>query len=507
MSAPARNRGRHTAFHTGLALALLFAAALAIPAAAPAPSGISSDPALKKTIEERGRRFAQAVDSADAGFRTRIVREIYAPPALQAGGEARLLGLLDRLHETLGRLAFHHAEVVEIGAEGARLVALHVFAKSAKDGRWRDLQFRLEPGPPYRLASLIFVAEVAEPAYLPNGAITEPATRAWLDRYVDKLVAEEDLAGALVIAAGDRVLVERYFGHADSAQRRPIGPRTRFNLASGGKMFTALAVARLVEQGRLRFGDTLARVLPAVADRDFARGVTIAHLLSHTSGIGEFWTDEYERHWHEIRTLQGFLPFVLKAGTRFAPGERCEYSNSNYILAGLVLEAVTGKRYEEVLAEQILNPIEMRSSGLFPFDDADTLQAERLTRGPTGWRRASHGYRGSSAGGCLSTTGDMLRFGRALAAGRIVSDSMRAAMTTPRTEGIPGDGTSYGYGFILESGGGTRSYGHGGIARGVNFEFRYFPAGDILLLAFSNQDNGAYDDLRRNATKLITGER
>ena len=489
-----------------LGLAFLLASSPRATRAAPVPAGHAADPVLRRTVEERGRSFARAVDSVDAGFRTRVVREIYAPHALEGGGEGRILGLLDRLHADLGRLAFHHAEMIEIGEGEGRLASLHVFVQSGKDGRWRDLQFRLEPAPPHRLSALHFIADVAEPVYLPNGAITNAGTRAWLDRYVDKLVAEEDLAGALVIAAGEKVLFERTFGHADSAGRRPIGPRTRFNLGSGGKMFTALLVARLVEQGRLRFGDTLARVLPAVARQDFAHRVTIAHLLSHTSGIGEYWTTEYERHWAEIRTLGQMLPFVLKAGTRFTPGERFEYSNSNYVLAGLVLEAVTGKSYDDVLAGQITKPLGMADTGLFPFD-ADTLQAERLTRGAAGWRRAPHGFRGSSAGGCVSTTGDMLRFARALAGGRIVSDSMRAMMTTSHTAGLPGDGTSYGYGFILERGGGARSYGHGGIARGVNFEFRYFPDSDIVLLAFSNQDNGAYDDLRRNATKLITGER
>jgi len=165
--------------------------------------------------------------------------------------------------------------------------------------------------------------------------------------------------------------------------------------------------------------------------------------------------------------------------------------------------------YDEVLTRRLFAPLGMRDTGLFRFDDRDSLQASSLTGKPLAWRVADHGVRGSSAGGCLSTLADMLRFARGLVGGRVVSDSMLAEMTTSRTEGLPGpQRLPYGYGFELETGGdAVRSFGHGGIAQGVNFTFRYFPGSDCTLLVFSNQDNGAFDDLRRNATKLITGER
>lgn len=149
----------------------------------------------------------------------------------------------------------------------------------------------------------------------------------------------------------------------------------------------------------------------------------------------------------------------------------------------------------------------MRDTGLFPFDDRDPSQAQRLARDEKrAWRTAAHGYRGSSAGGGLSTSADMLRFARGLVGHRIVSARMLDDMTTSKTSGLPGSPMAYGYGFILTQRP-VRSFGHGGIASGVNFEFRYFPESDITVIAFSNQDNGAYDDLRRNTIKLITGER
>jgi CubicO group peptidase (beta-lactamase class C family) len=472
------------------------------------PGTLENDPELRKAVEAQGRQFVEAINSGDVALRTRTMRAIFAPPALENDGERKLLGLLDRLGTHLGTLEFHHAEAIAHGDDRSRRFSLHAYARSGKDGRWRDLQFFLEPTPPHRITSFVFLADVAEPVYLPNGEVTSAATLEWLGGYVDKLVADEDLAGGLLIAQGDRVIFERCFGFADSARTRRVTAGTRFNLGSGGKMFTALVLARLVEEGRVSFGDRLDRHLPTLAKRRFAPGVTLAHVLTHTSGIGEYWTAEYERQWHAVRTLDDALPFVFEAGTVSAPGERFGYSNSNYLLAGLVVEAVTGKAYDDVLDERLFRPLGMRSTGLLPFDDADTTQAQRLTRGATGWQTASHGYRGSSAGGALSTGADMLRFARGLVEGRIVSPAMLADMTTSKTAGLPDDPTAYGYGFILErTRDGRASFGHGGIAQGVNFELRHFPDSDITLIAWCNQDNGAYDDLRRNAVRLITGER
>jgi CubicO group peptidase (beta-lactamase class C family) len=472
-------------------------------------TGLRDDPALRRSVEAQGRRFVEAVNSNDVALRTRALREIFASASLAGDGEQKLLRLLERLRDDLDTLAFHHAEAISTGEGDDRRVSLHVYARSARDGQWHDLQFRLDPAPPHRIQSLAFLASVAEPVYLPNGGVTSASTLQWLNGYVDKLAADNDLSGAILIAAGDHVIFQRGFGFADASRRHPIGPATRFDLASGGKMFTALAIAQLVQEGRMHFGDTLATLLPELADREFAHTVTLANLLTHTSGLGEYWDDAFEKHWHDIRTLRQYLPFVLAAGTHFKPGERFEYCNSNYILAGLVLEAATGLSYDQMIAKRIFEPLGMRDTGLFPFDDGDSLIAAPLTGEPRHWRVADHGYRGSSAGGCLSTCADMLRFARGLVRGRIVSDSMLTVMTTSKTEGLEGrNRLSYGYGFETErSAGGARSFGHGGIARGVNFAFRYFPDSDVTLLVFSNQDNGAYDDLRRNAIKLITGER
>lgn len=503
MTEPSRTAARPRA-RAGVIALVITCLALPLPAARALDK---DDPAFVRARDEQGRRFVEAFNADDPAARSQALRAVYAPESLADGGEAKLAARLDALRGDFGGLDFHHAEA-SVGGQGANLrLALHVFAKSAKTGGWHDFQFMLDPAPPHGIRQLLFIANVSEPVYLPNGEITSPDTQAWLDGYVEKLARGDDLAGTLLIAQGDRVLFRRAFGFADAARTRPMKDDTRISLASGGKMFTALAIASLVEEGRLRYDDPLAKVLPAVADRDFAARTTIAHLLSHTSGVGEYWNDNYRKHAHELDRVADFLPFVLDAGVLFEPGSRFRYSNSNYILLGMVLEAVTGKTYDDVLAERVFRPAGMTETGLFRFDASDPAQAERLARDGKGWKAEPSGGRGSSAGGAMSTTADMLRFARALVAGRIVSKETLAVMVASKTAGIPDAQMAYGYGFEPQDAPGAPSFGHGGITTGVNFEFRYFPRQDITLIAFSNQDNGAYDDLRKNATRLITGER
>lgn len=462
----------------------------------------------QREAEAIGRTFVDAVNTSDPAVRVAAVRAMYTEETVRTRGEAELLAGFDRYARDWAPLELHHAEAVAMQIGDATRHSLHVFAKSARDGRWHDFQFVLDPRPPARIDRLVFIAEVAEPVYLPNGAITDASTRAWLEGYIDRLVADDDLSGALLIAVGGEPVFERYFGFADAAGSVPCTPATRFNLGSGNKMFTALAVAQFVAEGKLGYETTLDRFLPDHLDPEWKRTANIGHLLSHTSGAGEYWTPGTTEELRRVNTLRDFLPLIERAGIDFAPGKGCRYSNSNFILAGLVIEAATGRDFHDVIRERIYTPCGMEESDTYWMDGSVPNLAEPLTGKPGAWRPAGHGRRGSSAGGGFSTPRDILRFGRALVEGRIVELPILAEMTRSHTAHLPEANLDYGYGFILEShSAGVRSFGHGGIAPGINFEYRYFPADDVTLIAFCDQDNGAYDSLRQTATKLITGER
>ncbi len=462
--------------------------------------------AERKQIEKYGDGFVVAINADTAEARTKAVMEVYSQDALKSVGEERLTERIARLRKDYGILEYYHSDLVESRINEKVSYLLHVYAKKKAAKNWHDFQFRLEPTPPHKIKELVFIAEVSEPISLPNGAIDDRTTQDWLNKYIDKLIGDNDLSGSVLIAKGDQPFFERTYGFADAKRTAKITENTRFNLGSGNKMFTAIAIAQLVEQGKLSYSDPISKYFPDFPDAAFAKKATVHHLLSHTSGVKEYWTAEYEKSWSKIDDVKKMLPWVYKVGTEFEPGKQYRYSNSNFILAGLIVEQVSGTDYYSYVRKHITDPLGLTLTDFYLRDGSVPDLAQPLTRGAKGWKIADQGTRGTSAGGGYSTSRDILKYSRGLVQHKLIAKETLALLTTSKTRELKAD-TDYGYGFILSNEGIVRSFGHGGTAKGVNFEFRYFPEADLTLVAFCNQDNGAYDDLRRNIVKLITGVR
>ncbi len=463
-------------------------------------------PSDRQRIENYGALFIRAINAGNPEAYTKAVPEVFAQVFIQSASEARLAGLLARLRENYGEMEYHHSELIEVTFGEKTRRVLHVFAKAKGAKTWKDIQLRIEENPPHKIQELAFIADVAEPISLPNGAITDRRTLDWLNGYVDKLIADNDLAGSVLIAQGDKIIYERAFGFADARRATKISEATRFSMASGSKMFTALAIAQLAEKGKLSYSDPVSKYFSDFPDAAFAKKATIHHLLSHTSGVKEYWTEEYMKNWKQITDVKQMLPWVYKVGTAFEPGTKFEYSNSNFILAGLIVEKASGMDFYSYVRKHITGPLGMTMTDFYLRDGSVANLAEFLKRGANGWEVADHGARGTSAGGCYSTPREMLKFARSLIGGKLVAKDTLSTLTTTKTRAVNAD-MDYGYGFEIGNEGNVKSFGHGGIASGINFAFRYFPAEDLTVVMFNNQDNGAYDDLRKNIVKLITGVR
>jgi CubicO group peptidase (beta-lactamase class C family) len=461
------------------------------------------------TPDRLGSRFVEGINTADAALREAISKEVYAPATLEKIGIQRIVAHFQKLREIYAPLEYHHSERLEFAKPGGTTYVLHVYARKQGEVMWSDFQFYLEPTPPHRVDKLAFIAEVAEPIALPNGSIEQRETLDWLRGYVEKLERENDLSGSILIAKGDKVLFEKHWGFAGLENARKISAETLFGLASGSKMFTATAILQLVEQGKLKLTDKLTDYFPDFPNRAWAEQVTLKHLLSHTSGIAEYWTAENEpamlrfEHWHE------YLPLIYKEGFRFEPGTESYYSNSNFMLLGAIVEQASGQDYYQYIGAHILKKAGMARSGFFDHGNGDLPLALPYARQEGGgWKnnRTKQFKKGSPAGGCYSNAFDMLLFCKALKNNKLINPESLKLMTTDWTTGVK-DAQPYGLGLILERHAQEPTYGHGGTAGGVNFEFRYFPLMDIALIIFNNQNNGAYDDLKRNSLKLISGAR
>jgi CubicO group peptidase (beta-lactamase class C family) len=260
---------------------------------------------------------------------------------------------------------------------------------------------------------------------------------------------------------------------------------TAFNLASMGKMFTGVAAAQLVEAGKLRFGDRIGKYVPQLPAR--LRSITVAQLLDHTSGLGDFLGDPgYERLRPTLTTLSAYLPLVSRETLQFRPGTRWAYSNSGFLLAGLAIEQASGQSYAAYLAQHVWKPAGMRHTGCYIRSHLPAFAAVGYVT-PSTTNTATLPPVGTSAGGCYSSARDLLAFARALETGKLLGPALARVVTTTKVR-APGGG--YGFGFGIRNGrpGDPPTIWHNGGAPGAGGELDINPKLGIVAVTLGNVD-------------------
>jgi CubicO group peptidase (beta-lactamase class C family) len=240
--------------------------------------------------------------------------------------------------------------------------------------------------------------------------------------------------GAVLVAQHGDVIYEKGFGYANMEWSIPNTPDTRFRIASLTKQFTSMLVMQLVEEGRIDLNDRLTEYLPEYR-QDTGSEVTIHHLLAHTSGIPNytnipgFWSDSTRNY----RSLDYMLREYCSGDLRFEPGTEFEYSNSGYLILGLIIEKVTGTRLENVLHEKILKPLGMNDTGI---DHHEMV----LSRRASGYRQQIDGYTNApydcmqnfyGNGNMYSTVQDLYLWDQALYSDRLLSREYLELLFTP----------------------------------------------------------------------------
>ncbi|MDF1506138.1 serine hydrolase domain-containing protein, partial [Roseisolibacter sp. H3M3-2] len=381
---------------------------------------------------------------------------------------------------------------------------------------WYRLRIGVEASAPHRVNMLIPFARTDPPADLAPAALRNPNdVAADLARYVRKLAAADAYSGNALLLKGGHELAALSVGSEDLARTRANTADTRFNVGSMGKMFTAVAIAQLVEDGRLSFDTPVAEVLPDWPRREWARAATIGHLLSHRSGLGNYMDHDDVRSGRVVlREIADYLPVIADMSPGFAPGTGVAYSNSGFALLGHVVERVTGESYRAYVAREVWGRAGMRATA-FLLPGAAAGQAEGQTwlpplgGVPLATRRSSTpmlgAWPGGADGGSYATAADLARFFRAFAANRLVGARTRAEMLTPR--GVdPWTGATYGYGFFVQAlPGGGRRYGHGGLVPGGNAWGAAFEPAGYTLIALSNFDAPTADHVLGKTHGLVAG--
>jgi D-alanyl-D-alanine carboxypeptidase len=312
--------------------------------------------------------------------------------------------------------------------------------------------------------------------------------------------AKDSFSGAVLVAKNGKVLFEQAYGMADRQAQIKNTLKTRFRLGSMNKMFTATAALQLVGSGKLDLAAPIGKYLPDYPNKQVAAKVTVRHLLTHTGGTGDIFTDEYEKRRLEIREPGDYVKLLGGRGPEFEPGSRWEYSNYGFVLLGYLVERVSGESYYEYVRKHVFEPAGMSSTDSLP-------ESEKVGERSKGYRRRDGKWlsnadtlpwRGSPAGGGYSTVGDLLRFAEALSAGKLISKDLLTAMTTkqagPEEEGARG----YGFGMGILNGPGYKGFGHSGGAPGMNGDLRVFPGTGVVVIVLANLDPPA-------ASKLAEG--
>jgi len=262
--------------------------------------------------------------------------------------------------------------------------------------------------------------------------LDEAAMKARLDQVASSYAANNAFMGTVLVAEGDRILLNNGYGMANLEWEIPNAPGVKFRIGSMTKQFTATLILLLQEDGKLNIHDPVGKYLPD-APKVWEK-ITLANLLGHTSGIPsltelkEFGTFGMSPH-----TPEEDLAFIRDRPLDFEPGSQFAYSNSNFLVLGMVIEQVSGKKYVGLLHERIFDPLGMNDTGL----DSDELILPKRAEGYMPSKDGLVRTRGESlngpwaAGGMYSTTGDLLKWEHGLFGGKVLSADLLGQMTTP----------------------------------------------------------------------------
>jgi CubicO group peptidase (beta-lactamase class C family) len=318
----------------------------------------------------------------------------------------------------------------------------------------------------------------------------EPAVTG-IDQVMRARSGAGDFNGTVLVARQGDIIYERGFGFANLEWSIPNDLRTKFEIGSMTKQFTALLILQFVNEGKIQLGGHLSDYL-AYYRKETGSRVTVSELLSHTSGIPNFIRPGFlEGPASRIRySVKDFVQQYCSDDLRFEPGTKFEYSNSGYFVLGAILEQVSGTSYEQLLKDRIFTPLGMKDSG---YAHWETVLAHRAS----GYERSSKGLQNSrfydmsipfAAGALYSTVEDLYLWDEALYGERLLPTRLRDLLFKPNLENY-----GYGWGILIPKAGmpyaGESIAMHGGAIFGFQSLIQRIPKHRELIVLLDNTDS------------------
>ncbi|WP_213605458.1 serine hydrolase domain-containing protein [Pseudoxanthomonas japonensis] len=317
-----------------------------------------------------------------------------------------------------------------------------------------------------------------------------PAAVAQLDGFALGLAQAGSFSGVVLVAKDGKILLERAYGKRDALQEQENTVDTRFNLASAGKMFTAVAILQQVAAGRVSLDTKVGEVLKNYPSNDFASQVTIRQLLTHTAGAGDidlFGTENVENR-QRVRSVAEMVDLHAHRAPAFPPGSNQEYGNFGHVVLGRMVEVLTGQPFEEYVQDKIFRPLGMKRTAFVDCEEkaVDLAVGYVEIKGENKLNCETLPQRGFPAGGQVSTAMDMFKFTEALKSGKLIPASLFDEAIRPQREymGLGFFATEYGPGYPKRN----FRWGHAGSADGICTDVRTYPVTGETIVALSNTD-------------------
>lgn len=366
--------------------------------------------------------------------------------------------------------------------------------KAQRGGRVAVFVLRSDAAHPGRFAhaEMVPMDDPALYADWPKSAVPRDELKRLVRTTLDKLVRANDFSGCLTIADGSGTVLDECRGLAERRFGVPVDRQTRFHIGSMDKMFTAVAIAQLVEAGKLSWQDTLAQRVPEYPDHEAAKKITVWQLLHHTAGLGDFFVPEFFQQREKFVNPADYLDLIARQPKVGEPGKDWSYSNAGYVLLGRIIENVSHENYFDYIGRHVFAPAGMEASGFDTLDEVIPKLAVGYYRAgvfssdwKADWLKVP--AKGSPAGGGYSNNTDLLRFARALRAGKLVKPATLAKMFDDQVPAGPG-GYAAGFGDRLSNGRHIR--GHAGGIEGTDANLAMVWESNADVVVTSNQGPG-----------------
>ncbi|MGD9630089.1 MAG: serine hydrolase domain-containing protein [Pyrinomonadaceae bacterium] len=369
-----------------------------------------------------------------------------------------------------------------------------VVVKSKLTGSMDALLVRVAPEGPYKIIGIGLRPPIADPTITPKKLNADQAVKD-LEAFLKKLAEADVFSGSVLMAKDGKVVYKGAFGMANRDFNAPNKIDTKFNLGSMNKMFTGVAIAQLVEKGKVSYDDPLAKYIPDFPNPEAAQKIKIKHLLTHTAGLGGYFSERFQKLARDqIRSVDDMLNLAREdeKDIAFEPGSRWRYSNTGMMVLGKVIEIASGQTYYDYVRENIYRPAGMTNTDCYELDKVNTNLAvgydKQFTDSGITWRNNifAHVMRGGPHGGGYSTVEDLLKFDQALRSGKLVSAETFKLLTSPKPEL---NSPNYGYGFGVEP---ERNVaGHSGGFPGISSNLDMYLGSGWTAIVMSNYSRGS----------------